>query len=47
VRRTNARGQADSDHDLLYQLAPVGLCALDRELRLVRANDFLARLVGR
>lgn len=31
----------------VYQTAPVGLCVLDRELRYVRINDFLARMNGR
>lgn len=30
----------------VYQTAPVGLCVLDRELRYVRINDFLARMNG-
>jgi PAS domain S-box-containing protein len=31
----------------VYQTAPVGLCVLDRQLRYVRINDFLARMNGR
>jgi len=30
----------------LYRLAPVGLCAVDRDLRFVRANDAYAAIVG-
>ena len=31
----------------VYQTAPVGLCVLDRQLRYIRINDFLARMNGR
>jgi PAS domain S-box-containing protein len=46
VRRTTGLEAAIPERDALYQQAPVGLCALDRELRHVRANDAYARMVG-
>jgi PAS domain S-box-containing protein len=46
VRRTTGDGHAIPDREDLYQQAPVGLFAVDCELRYVRANDAYARIVG-
>lgn len=32
--------------DVIYRTAPVGLCVLDRELRYIRINDWLAEING-
>lgn len=46
MRPTTDPGEATPEHDALYLEAPVSLCAVDRELRHVRANHAYARLVG-
>jgi PAS domain S-box-containing protein len=46
VRRTPGPGPSIPECDETYQQAPVGLCAVDRALRHLRANGAYARMVG-
>ena len=43
-RSRNGNGQAPFDPGVAFQLAPVGLAVLDRDLRFVMCNDALAKI---